>query len=150
MEAWVTRTLTGIAPADEEARKAFDKHAVGTTFPVDIPVRMTRSLVWHKRYWVLMTMLADNLDQVEVEPELILPIRNKEDAHLAMRYATGLFESFAVKGAVVRIVKSTAFDAMTADEWTFYWKRVLDAVHAKFLPGVAMGSVEQEIARLAS
>lgn len=150
MEVWMTRTLFGCAPADEQAQKALNRHNIGSTFPVDIPTKRTRSLLWHKKYWQLITMLGDNLDQVEVEPGLILPIRNKDDAHLAMRYATGLFDSYAVKGGVIRIVKSTAFDEMTADQWADYWKLALDAVHQKFLPGISSAMVEDEIARMAS
>jgi hypothetical protein len=150
MEVWVNRTLTGIAPADDEARKAFDKHAMGSTFPIDVPVRVTRSGAWHRMYWSLMHLLGSNLDQVEIEPGLVLPIRNKDDAHIAMKYATGLFDSYAIKGGVVRIVKSTAFEAMTPDEWTAYYQKVLDAVHAKFLPGIDSRTLQDEIARLAS
>lgn len=149
-EFWVTRTMTGLAPADADAAKEIERHNIGTTFPIQMPTRVTRSGAWHRRYWVLMTMLADNLDQVEVEPGLVLPIRSKEDAHVAMRYATGLFDSFIVKGAAVRIVKSTKFDSMTPDEWAMYWRKVLVAVHDKFLPGVALPTVENEIARIAS
>lgn len=151
MQTWVTRTETGIEPADEDARKAFDKHKVGTTFPIDLPVRATRSGAWHRRYWVLMHMLGTHCEQVEVEPGLVLPIRNKDDAHLAMKYCTGLFDSYVIQGGgVVRLVKSTSFDAMTPDEWGLYWKRVLDAVHQKFLPSIGLHHVEDEIARLAS
>lgn len=149
-EFWLTRTLAGLAPADPETAAEIERHKIGTTFPVQMPSRVSRSKLWHGRYWVLMTMLADNLDQVEVEPGLVLPIRSKEDAHVAMRYATGLYDSFIVKGGVVRIVRSTKFDAMTPDEWAMYWRRVLVAVHAKFLPGIALPSVENEIAKLAS
>jgi hypothetical protein len=150
MEAWVTRTLTGIAPADDEARKVFDKHALGTTFPINIASRVTRSGQWHKKYWLLASMLADNLDQVELEPGLIMPIRSKEDVHVALKYATGLFDSYALPGGIVRVVKSTAFDAMTPDAWSAYWVKVLDAVHRIFLPNIAIATVENELARLAS
>jgi hypothetical protein len=151
MEAWVTRTANGLVAADEGAQKLIDRHAVGSTFPVDIAARTTRSGNWHRRYWVLMTMLSDNLQQVEVEPGMVLPIRNKDDAHLAMKYATGLFDSYIIQGGgTVRLIKSTAFDAMTPDEWATYWKRVLEATHRVFLPGVTLPTVENEIARLAS
>lgn len=150
MEVWLIRTATGCAAADEDAQKALNKHAIGSTFPADIPVRHTRSLAWHKKYWQLMTMLGDNLEQVEVEPGLFLPIKNKDDAHLAMKYATGLYDSYALPGSVVRIVKSTAFDEMTADEWAVYWKRAIDAVHQTFLPGIDIVALENEIAMLAS
>jgi len=150
METWVTKTLGGLQPADDEAKAAFDKHAIGSTFPVDIPVRASRSGAWHRRYWVLMHMLGSNLDSVEVEPGMVLPIRNKDDAHIAMKYATGLFDSYALPGGIVRLVKSTAFDRMTPDEWAAYWVKVLDAVHQVFLPGIELRSVEDEIARLAA
>ena len=151
MEVWLTKTLAGLQPADDEARKALDKHALGSTFPADVPVRVTRSGAWHKRYWVLCQMLADNLDSVEVEPGMILPIRNKEDVHVALKYATGLYDQYVIQGGgIVRVVKSTAFDAMTPDAWAVYWSKVLDAVHNKFLPNVERATVENELARLAS
>ncbi len=150
MEIYVTKTLSGLQPTDEDARKAYDKHAMGSTFPIDMPVRTTRSGAWNRRYWVLMQMLGSNLDHVEVEPGIVLPIRNKDDAHVAMKYATGLFDQFVTQSGIVRIVKSTAFDAMTPDEWAIYWKRVLDAVHQKFLPGIEGAALEDEIARMAA
>lgn len=150
METWVTKTLGGLVPADDEAKRAYDKHAMGSTFPIDLPVRTTRSGAWHRKYWVLMHMLGSNLDQVEVEPGMVLPIRNKDDAHVAMKYATGLFDSYVLPTGIVRLVKSTAFDAMTPDEWAIYWRKVLDAVHTKFLPGVEGAALENEIARLAA
>src|SRR5687767_9664946 len=98
MEIWVTKTLAGIQPADDDAKAAFEKHKLGSTFPIDMPVRTTRSGAWHKKYWLLMTLLGNNLDQVEVEPGLVMPIRNKDDAHIAMKYATGLFDSYLLPG----------------------------------------------------
>lgn len=151
MEVWLTRTLSGhLQAADADSASVIAKHKVGSTFPADIPTRMRRSGAWHRRYWVLMTMLGHNCDSVEVEPGLVLPIKNKDDAHVAMKYATGLFDSYALPGGVVRIVKSTAFEKMTADDWAAYWVRVLDVVHQKFLPGIEIASIENEIARLAA
>jgi hypothetical protein len=149
-EVWLTKTLAGLRPADAESEAIIGKIPIGNTFPADVPVRKSRSGSWHRRYWALMHMLGTHCSQVEVEPGLVLPIRNKDDAHVAMKYATGLFDSYAIKGGVVRMVKSTSFDAMTPDEWAAYWKRVLDAVHEKFLPGVEARQFEDEIARLAS
>lgn len=150
MEVWLTRSLAGLQGADDDSRAVIAKHAVGTTFKADIATRKTRSGAWHRRYWVLMHMLGSNCDQVEVEPGLILPIRNKDDAHVAMKYITGLFDSYALPGGIVRIVKSTAFDRMTPDEWADYWAKVLNAVHEKFLPGIDGAAIENEIAQMAS
>ena len=81
----------------------------------------------------------------------MLRITDSESAHVAMKYATGLYDSYVLKGGgCVRLIRSTAFDRMDADEWAAYWVKVLDAVHRVFLPGVEMPEMEQEIARMAS
>ena len=95
-------------------------------------------------------MIAANVESVEIEPGVRLPITDRESAHVALKYATGCYDSYAIKGGVVRLLKSTAFDRMDADEWAAHWKRVLDAVHQKFLPGIESRLIEDEIARLAS
>jgi len=59
-----------------------------------------------------------------------------------------LFDSYVLKdGGFIRLLKSTAFDEMSGDEWAVFWKKVLDAVHQKFLPLVDMDEVELEILR---
>lgn len=150
MEIYLTKTLAGLRAADADSESVLAKIPMGNTFPADVPIKKTRSGSWHRKYWVLMSMLGSHCDSVEVEPGLVMPITNKDDAHVAMRYATGLYDSYALKGGIVRIVKSTAFDRMTPDEWAAYWPRVLDAVHQKFLPGIESRHVENEIASLAS
>jgi len=150
MKVWFIRTLTGCKPDDEASAAVIAKFPVGTSFEADVVTRKNRSGAWHRRYWVLCSMLASNLDRVEIEPGLVLPITDSESAHVALKYATGCYDSYAIKGGVVRLLKSTAFDRMDADEWAAHWKRVLDAVHQKFLPGIESRMIEDEIARLAS
>lgn len=144
------RTPFGCKPSDAESEAVLKRIPIGTTFEADVITRKSRSTAWNRRYWLLMSMLASNLDHVEVEPGVVLRITDSESAHVAMKYCTGLFDSYVLEGSVVRIVKSTAFDKMTPEEWAAYWVRVLDAVHAKFLPGVENRFIEEEIARMAS
>lgn len=145
------RTPFGCKPSDAESEAVLKRIPIGTTFEADVITRKSRSGAWHRRYWVLMSMLASNLDHVEVEPGVVLRITDSESAHVAMKYATGLYDSYVLKGGgCVRLIRSTAFDRMDADEWAAYWVKVLDAVHRVFLPGVEMPEMEQEIARMAS
>lgn len=150
MKAWLERTPFGCRPADDDSAAVLKRIPLGTTFEADVITRKSRSGAWHRRYWLLMSMLASHVESVEIEPGVCLPIRSAEDAHTALKYMTGLFDQFAIEGGVVRLLKSTAFDKMDADQWAAYWPRVLDAVHTKFLPGVSLPEVEQEIARMAS
>lgn len=151
MKIWMDRTPFGCKPSDAESEAVLKRIPIGTTFEADVITRKSRSGAWHRRYWVLMSMLASNLDHVEVEPGVVLRITDSESAHVAMKYATGLYDSYVLKGGgCVRLIRSTAFDRMDADEWAAYWVKVLDAVHRVFLPGVEMPEMEQEIARMAS
>lgn len=150
MRVWMLRTLSGCAPDSDEAASVLKRIPVGTSFECDVITRKSRSGAWHRSYWALMSMLASNLEQVEVEPGLVLPITDSESAHVAMKYCTGLFDTYVLEGATVRVIKSTAFDKMDADEWAAYWKRVMDAVHQKFLPGIGERFIRDEITRMAS
>jgi hypothetical protein len=150
MKVWLDRTPFGCKPSDAESEAVLKRIPIGTTFEADVITRKSRSTQWNRRYWLLMSMLASNLDHVEVEPGVVLRITDSESAHVAMKYATGLYDQYVLEAGMVRIIKSIAFERMDADEWAAYWPRVLDAVHEKFLPGVEIPAMEDEIARLAS
>ena len=150
MRCWLERSLNGCKPADDEAATILKRIPLGTTFEADIVTRKMRSSAWNRRYWVLMSMIADNCEHIEIEPGVTLRVSDAESAHVACKYLTGLYDSFAIKGGVVRLLKSTAFDRMSAEDWAAYWRKLLQAVHEKILPGVSLPSVEEEIARLAS
>lgn len=150
MKAWLERTPFGCRPADEDSAAVLKRIPLGTTFEADVITRKSRSTQWNRRYWLLMSMLASNLDHVEVEPGVVLRITDSESAHVAMKYATGLYDQYVLEAGMVRIIKSIAFERMDADEWAAYWPRVLDAVHEKFLPGVEIPEMQNELARLAS
>lgn len=150
MRAWFEKSLNGCKPADDETAAMLKKFPLGTTFEADVVVRRTRSGAWNRRYWVLMSMIAENCERVEVEPGMVLPVTNAESAHVACKYLTGLFDSYTIKGGVVRLLRSTAFERMDAHQWEAYWKRLIRVVHEKILPGVEVGAIENELAKLAS
>lgn len=150
MKVWLDRTPFGCKPSDAESEAVLKRIPIGTTFEADVITRKSRSTQWNRRYWLLMSMLASNLDHVEVEPGVVLRITDSESAHVAMKYATGLYDQYALEAGMVRIIKSIAFDRMDADEWAAYWLKVLNATHEKFLPGVEIPEMQNELARLAS
>lgn len=150
MKVWLDRTPFGCKPSDADSEAVLKRIPIGTTFEADVITRKSRSTAWNRRYWLLMSMLASNLDHVEVEPGVVLRITDSESAHVAMKYATGLYDQYVLEAGMVRIIKSIAFERMDADEWVAYWPRVLDAVHEKFLPGVEIPEMQNELARLAS
>lgn len=149
MKIWLDRTVGGCKASDEESAAVLNRIPPGTSFEVDVVTKRTRSVSWNRRYWALMKILASNCEQVEIEPDVWMPITDSESAHVAMKYLTGLYDSYAIKGGVVRLIKSTAFEKMDAEEWADYWQKVLDAVCQKFIPGVSIPDVELEIMEIA-
>jgi hypothetical protein len=149
-EVWLTKTLAGLRPADAESEAIIGKIPMGNTFPADVPVRKSRSLQWHKKYWVLCTTIASNVERIEIEPGGFMEIHTKDDVHTALKYMTGLYDAIVTPNAVIKFVKSTAFDEMTADQFADYYRRVLDVVHQKILPSVSVAALEHEIALAAA
>ena len=141
----MNRTLTGCVPCDEEAARVLKRIPAGTTFEADVVTRRSRSGAWHRRYWALMGMIASNVERIEIEPGQFMPVQDAEGAHTACKYLTGLYDSFAIQGGVVRLLKSTAFDRMTAEEWAVYWRRLVDSVTTHVLPGVSNTDIENEL-----
>jgi hypothetical protein len=160
MRTWITKTLSGWIAADGESQRVLNKFPLGTTIEADVKTRQSRSGPWHRRYWLLMSRLAENVDRIDIrdlhdtdgEP-MMYPVHCAEDVHTALKYITGhchkhVFETPAGR-LTHRVPKPTNFDEMTPDEWAAYWPRVLDAVHQRVLPSVG-GYAEDDLARLAS
>jgi hypothetical protein len=110
-----------------------------------------RDPVAHRRYWGLMTMIAEHVDQIEIDrlrgQPVYMPIFNKDNAHTAMKLCTGHYDTLPVGGThyAVRVPKPTSFDDMTPDEWEAYWPRVMDVVEHKVFPEVEIPEVQLEM-----
>ena len=161
MKIWLTRTLSGWMGSDAETDKVLAKFPMGTTVEFDVKTRQTRSGAWHRRYWLLMSRLAQagisevNIRELGDDGEPILyPVNCAEDIHTALKFICGLVHKHTVTSGgqtfLYRVPKSTSFDDMTPDEWAAYWPRVLDAVHQRVLPTVGSEFLMEELQRLAS
>lgn len=110
-----------------------------------------RDAVAHRRYWGLMRLIANNVDQIEIDRirgvPVYMPIFSEQNAHTAMKLCTGHYDTLPLGGShyAVRVPKPTNFEDMTPDEWLAYWPRVLDVVQEKVLPGVSVPTAEFEM-----
>lgn len=138
----------GWMPADEASQKFRRKYEEGEVITVT-HVRI-RDPVAHRRYWKLMTMCAENCEQIEIRRGAIVEIRNKDDMHTAVKLCLGYTKKiFDDMGAIVaEIPLSTAFEEMSTIEWDEYYPRVLDVVAEKVLPGIEIPEIEFELMKL--
>jgi hypothetical protein len=142
-----------LAPTDEEGLKLIRKIGEGEEVAFK-PLRV-RSLAWHRRYWKLMQDLAAHISEINIslgDQPVMMPIASAHDLHTAIKLITGHCITQHIKGTgyVLRIPKPTNFDEMTADEWSEFYPRALDAVHERALPLIDVPELEDELARLAS
>lgn len=161
MKTWITRTLSGWVPADDESRRVLGKFPLGTSIEADVKTRQSRSTAWNSRYWLLLSRLHEagvsevNIRELDDDGDPIpYPVSSAQDIHTAIKFICGLVHKHTVTSDgqtfLYRVPKSTSFDEMTPDEWAAYWPRVLDAVHQRVLDGVDAGYLQEDLMRLAS
>lgn len=145
MKIELYRRGQGFLPASEDAERVRNRMAQGEI--TWVKVLRVRDLVSHRRYWKLMTMCADNCESIDLPYGGVMKINNKDDVHTAIKLCTGLVDTIfdAFGKPAFQIPKSTNYEAMTADEWSEYWPRVLDVVQTQVLPGVSLPEMELEI-----
>jgi hypothetical protein len=142
-----------LVSTDEESLRLIRKLGEGEAVAFK-PLR-TRSVLWHRRYWALMTQVSVHIETINIslgrEP-VLMPVTCAEDLHTAIKLITGYCttQHIAGTGYVLRIPRSTSFAEMTADEWSQYYPKVLDAIHERALPQIEIPEVANELARLAS
>lgn len=130
------RTLRGFEPVNDMAREAMGKVKIGDD--VRLEIKRPRSIAWHRRYFALVNLVADNSSYTT------------EQVHYLMKLRCGC--SIPVKerdGTITWMPDSIAFDRMDRDDWQVYWSRVVDYVADELLPGVSAEELEREIRAIA-
>lgn len=152
MRVFLQRKLDGsLASGCETSAALMRKLSVGEAIEVDWKTRNTRSVKWHRRYWALCNLIFQNVERIKLGDEVI-EFKSVDIVHLTLKGLAGLVDGVIVlpTGERCYLIRSIAFDAMTADEWADAWKRMVDVVHQKILPQVTMADLENEIAKVAA
>lgn len=134
----MTRTISGLAPADDEGRAILRRIKPGQTVVVDIHRRRSNKSL--ARWWLLCQLIADNSEQ----------IKSKEQASDVLKIMCGHCTSIVSKstGEVYQIADSIAFSRLSEDEFQDVWRRAVKAVTEHILPGVTDAQIEVEILQL--
>lgn len=134
---YLTKTLQGLAPADDEARDHLKKYNIGNTLAADVvKPREHRSL---RRYWAMIKIVQENTDRFE----------SRQVLHEYLKLRAGHFTAItSADGEVFKIANS--LDYATLDETGFQevWARIVDVVANEILPGIEIDSLELEIQRV--
>jgi hypothetical protein len=132
------RTATGFVPADDHAELFWRSCGMGEI--VAMEARKPRNLKWHRKYWKLMSVIAENSDVLETA----------EQVHLFVKACLGFGDWVHVPGASKPLFfeRSTAFGKMSADDWADYYDKAVGVICRHIMPGMLCDDLKQEIEEL--
>jgi hypothetical protein len=138
MDIYLTRTLAGAAPADEEAKQAFRRWKIGET--LKCAVKKPRDYTNHKRYFALLNLTFSNQERYT----------SFEHFRRAVQIAAGhVDELITLDGEVVLIPKSIAYDALDELEFCKVFGEAM-TVCAKILGDLDLDHLRAEVERYAA
>ena len=132
MRAVFRKGLRGLEPADSAAAESIGTLPVGGMVMVEV-VR-ARNLRHHRKWWVLMSLIADNLDGVTAET--VCDVIKIGIAHV---------HTVKTKRGLVHISKSVSFASMDQTEFDAFYQQAVHYIVADVLPGVNSSDLEREV-----
>lgn len=137
MKIPLARTLSGWAPADDEAVRVSRRWEPGEIAIVDLKKpRVYKSL---KRYQALLTMVFENSTK----------FKSRDQVHQYLKIRAGhatRIESAA--GEAFFIADSIDYDTLDETEFQDVWNRVKDVVCEDIIPGLKQPELEFEILKV--
>lgn len=137
----LTRTLSGLAAADDHARRYLSKIPPGS--PVDAEVSQPRTEEGRRlfrRYWALMGIVAENTEQYG---------GSQKCASDHIKVLAGHCDTLVSKatGEVYLRPKSIAWAEFEEPAFALFWDRVVLAICEHVIPGLTVPEIEEEILR---
>jgi hypothetical protein len=139
MDIYLTKTLNGFQPADEQAKQAVKRWKLGETLKCS--VKKPRDYTNHKRYFALLNLTYENQERYT----------NFHMFRKAVELAAGhVDEIITLDGEVHYEVRS--IDYSTLDEFQFdeLFGRVMRVCVDNFLQGVEAEQLRYEVERFAA
>jgi hypothetical protein len=138
MNIFLTKTLTGFVPADEEARQALRKYKVGDTLRADI--KKPRCYVHHKQYFALLNLTFENQDKYT----------NFNHFRKAVQIAAGHVEELiTLEGEVLLEPKSIDYSTLDELEFSVLFGQTM-SVCARILGDLDLDELQAEVMRYAA
>lgn len=135
---WLTKTLSGWAPADDFSRTHHRKAKVGTMYRAEIV--KPRDGVNLRRWWALCNLVYENCEKY----------KSPEQVHQHLKILAGHCTQIVSEstGEVYLIADSIDYATLDEDEFMQVFRRTVAAVCEHIMPGVTSHNVEEEIMRL--
>lgn len=153
-EVWFARHGSALIGTDDESRSVIDKLDEGECQCFELVG--IRDPVSFRKYWVMCTLIAKNVRQIEIDrvnrQPVYMRIFEPEDASDAIKLGVGLYTQMPVGSTeyAIRKVQSISYAKMTPAKWESYVKRVAPFVVKKILPDVQDPHAQDDLLKLTS
>ena len=134
MKAFFTRTVSGLSPADDEARDLLRSIKPGST--VGLELSRPRNIRFHRLYWGLCSAIASAIGA------------QSENVSDVIKLRSGHFTVVQTKTERLRLPKSISFAKMDQAEFRSFFERACVVVCEEFLPHMKPGELTKQIEQM--
>lgn len=136
MKFLCAKQLGSLRPVDQSGEDALRK--IGQGQMVMIEMRRPRNIKHHRKYWILISLVWEQLDEARYP--------TVEDLHAAIKISAGLRTRIELPdGTLGFIPGSIAFHSMDQTAFDAFFNRVCDLIARHFLPGVTSAELRHEV-----
>lgn len=130
--AFFKKEIGGLRPVGEIAKEVMRKLKLGAT--VQVEVRRPRNLMHHKKFWALMQLVSDNLDNVPADTLCQV-----------VKLRTGYVDVVRTKRGEVQIPRSISFASMDQAEFEAFYDKAVAFICSDILPGIGKDDLLAEV-----
>lgn len=136
MFALVRKQFSALRAANSDAEELIRKLKDGMDYTIEL--KRTRNLGWHRKYWLLCSIIAENLPE-PTKKEAVSDYIKMESGHVRV---------VRVNGELREYPDSISFSSMNAEGWESFWERAVEVCCTKIIPGLDKEELELELYEL--
>lgn len=149
MKIILTKTSTGLSPADGEAEEYINKLKLGQEVTADI--KKARNVRFMRKYFALLDFAFDQWTPEERTYKNQVVLKNREKFRHDIQILSGYGEpTINIKGELRLVSKSISFASMNEDDFELLYSAAIDVILANVLKNYTQEELSKVMDKLLS
>lgn len=133
-DIYLKRTLSGLAPSNEQAEEAMQSIPVGKV--VKAKISQPRNVQHHQKYWAMVGLIFKNQSY----------FTTAEHLHQAIKARCGYSTKYQFKnGDTLTCSDSIAFGKMDQADFEIFYEKAVGFIAAEVIPGIDKEDLRREL-----
>lgn len=151
-ETWLVKQGKGLFATDDDSAKVINEMGDGECQCFELIG--VRDPVSFKKYWVMATLIAKHVRQIEIDrvnrQPVYMRVFGRQDVSEAIKLGVGLYTTMPVGSTdyAIRKTQSIGYASMSPAKWKAYIKLVAPFVVKKILPFIEDLCAKDELVKL--